>query len=233
MKRINRIKHIQSMMALSTGILLSSAAKARCIANIKDTPSLVDNSITESEKTFSSVLVPLCVVNEEVCLLYTLRSSNLVKHSGQVSFPGGKRDNTETVIDTALRETEEEIGFPRKQVDVWGIMNGVQGRDRNMVITPVIGELNNFVFKDLIPNHHEVEEVFTASMATLCDANNHAHFMFKNIPLPIFLCGKHKIWGITGMITHCFLLCFLPTEVYNPNFMKKSYDLNELMPSKL
>lgn len=220
-------------MALRPGVLLSSAAKARCIVNIKDLPNFIEKSITEAEKTRSSVLVPLCVVNEEVCLLYTLRSSNLVSHSGQVSFPGGKRDNSETLIDTALRETEEEIGFPRKQVDVWGIMSEVQGRDRKMVITPVIGQLNNFVYKDIIPNPDEVGEVFTVSMETLCDANNHAHFMFNSIPLPVFLCGKHKVWGITGMITHWFLLCFLPTEVYNPNFMRKCYALDELMPSKL
>lgn len=220
-------------MALRPGVLLASASKARCVANIKEIPSLITHNLSEAEIIRSSVLVPLCVLNEEVCLLYTLRSSTLVKHSGQVSFPGGKRDNNESLIDTALRETEEEIGFSRKLVDVWGVMSEVQGRDRKMVITPVIGQMKNFVFMDLTPNLDEVEEVFTVTMKTLCDANNHAHFMFNSLPLPVFLCGKHKIWGITGMITHWFLLCFLPNDVYNPNFMAKGYELDELLPSKL
>lgn len=221
-------------MALRPGILLSSASKARCLSSIKDVPSLfMGHTLSEAEIKRSAVLVPLCIVNEEVCLLYTLRSSNLVKHSGQVSFPGGKRDNNETLIDTALRETEEEIGFPRKLVDVWGTMSEVQGRDRKMLITPVIGLLKDFVFKKLVANLDEVEEVFTVSMKTLCDSNNHAHFVVQNLPLPVFLCGKHKIWGITGMITHWFLLCFLPNDVYNPNFMTKRYELDELLPSKL
>lgn len=226
-------------MSLRPVILLSNAAKARCLANIKELPSFMAQTKemyyvkNKAEKTLSSVLVPLCIVNEEVCLLYTLRSSNLVRHSGQVSFPGGKRDNCETVIETALRETEEEIGFPREHIDVWGNMCEVQGRDRKMIITPVIGQLKNFDSISIIPNSDEVEEVFTVSMETLCDTNNHAHFMFKNIPLPIFLCGKHKVWGITGLITHLFLLSFLPSDVYDPNFMMRGYELDELMPSKL
>ncbi|KOB64621.1 Nudix hydrolase 3 [Operophtera brumata] len=218
-------------MSLRPAILLSSAAKARCLSNIKELPSFMEKNT--AEKTLSSVLVPLCIVNEEVCLLYTLRSSNLVRHSGQVSFPGGKRDNNETVIETALRETEEEIGFPREQIDVWGMMSELQGRDRKMIITPVVGQLKNYDFINIVPNSDEVEEVFTVSMQTLCDANNHAHLMFKSIPLPIFMCGKHKVWGITGLITHLFLLSFLPSDVYNPNFMIKEYEIDELLPSKL
>lgn len=226
-------------MAMLPEILLSKAARARCIANIKELPIFISPDSPfyiapdSPDRKQASVLVPLCVINEEVCLLYTLRSPHLSSHSGQVSFPGGKRDHMESVFDTALRETEEEIGFPREFVEIWAEMNPLQGRDRRMVITPIVGLLRNFDFNNMKINADEVDEAFSVSMAAFCDNNNHAHFVFKNLPLPVYLCGKHKIWGITGMITHLFLSAFLPSDLYNPNFLNKSFDIEDLLPAKL
>lgn len=226
-------------MALRPENLLSKTSRTQCIANIKELPTFIAKgtpyfiSPDSLEGKLASVLVPLCVINDEVCLLYTLRSSKLTSHRGQVSFPGGKRDENESVFDTALRETEEEIGFPRELVDIWTELNPVQGRDKNMVITPVVGQLLNFDPQMLTINSDEVEEVFSVSMSMFCDPNNHAHFMFKNLPLPVNGCGKHRVWGITGMITHLFLSTFLPNDLYKPNFINKSYLLEELMPAKL
>lgn len=216
-------------MPLSPKVLLSQSAKERCVANLAQLPAIIHSDV--KPQTNASVLVPLCVVDGEVCLLYTLRSSNLKNHSGQVSFPGGKTDGEESAIDTALRETEEEIGLSRKDIDVWGTMAPVQGRNKDMLITPVVGEIKNFDEKNLIPNVHEVEEVFTVPMRELCNINNHAHLAYKP-PLPIFMC-KHKVWGITGLVTHMFLECFLPENLYKVDFMRKKFELHELMPSKL
>lgn len=216
-------------MPLSPKVLLSNAARERCVASLSQLPALVHSDVKPHSN--ASVLVPLCVVDGEVCLLYTLRSSNLKNHSGQVSFPGGKTDGDESVIDTALRETEEEIGVSRKDVHVWGTMAPVQGRNKDMLITPIVGEIKNFDQNSLIPNVGEVEEIFTVPMSALCDVNNHAYLAYKP-PLPIFMC-KHNIWGITGLITHMFLECFLPENVYKVDFMRKKFELDELMPSKL
>ncbi|XP_027852733.1 mitochondrial coenzyme A diphosphatase NUDT8 isoform X5 [Aphis gossypii] len=62
-------------------------------------------------KRQAAVLIPLCIVKDEISLLYTLRTNNLKRNSGQVSFPGGMREADEQLKDTALRETCEELGI--------------------------------------------------------------------------------------------------------------------------
>lgn len=219
------------MMSLSPQKLLSAASKEQCLSKLKDVPVLVkgDNMQTNLQNN-AAVLVPLCVVDGEVCILYTLRSSNLKAHGGQVSFPGGKRDGNETAVETALRETEEEIGLPSRDVDVWGEMSIVQGRNANVLIAPVVGVINDFNINTLKINADEVEEVFTVPLASLCDVQNHGHI--ESIPfLPVFVHGKHKIWGITGFITKTFLNCFVPD--FKMNFHHQKFSINDLMPSKL
>ncbi|CAG9564498.1 unnamed protein product [Danaus chrysippus] len=218
-------------MSLSPQILLSNKVREKCVAKFKELPSYIQ---TENlSKPRAAVLVPLFTQNGEVHLLYTLRSSNLKNHSGQVSFPGGKVDENESLIETALRETHEEIGVPASSVDIWGEMPPMQGRDGNILITPVVGVIKDLDVKKLNPNIHEVAEIFSVSMSSFCNKNNHAHFKYNDIMLPVFLSGNHKIWGITGLITHMFLQCFLPKELYKVDFSRKKFTLDELLPSKL
>lgn len=219
-------------MNLNPGTLLSSAAKEKCIVNLSELPSFKYSRGGTSKNT-ASVLVPICVDRGEVCLLYTLRSTKLNSHSGQVSFPGGKIDENETVFDAALRETEEEIGVPAKDVEIWAKMADVRGRDANMIITPVVGEIKDFDMNKLRPNVDEVADIFTISMEVFCDPENHGCLMYNNICIPVFNGGKHRVWGITGMITHLFLQSFLPNYLYTPDFLKKEFHMNELMPAKL
>ncbi|XP_075980130.1 mitochondrial coenzyme A diphosphatase NUDT8-like [Anticarsia gemmatalis] len=220
----------KTIMLLTPEALLSTASRERCIANLKELPMFIRD---DSYKRSAAVLVPLCVVDGEVCLLFTLRSSTLSTHSGQVSFPGGKMDEGETVYQTAVRETEEEIGVPPKDIDIWSKMSLVQGRDSSIVITPVVGELKNFNENKLQPNESEVAEIFTIPIKVLCDQTNHAGFKFNGNIIPVFMGGKHKVWGITGIITHLFLQCFLPNELYQGDFQRLEYKLEDLMPSKL
>lgn len=119
-------------------------------------------------------------------------------------------DQDEDAISTALRESEEELGLSREDVDIWTLMSPVRGLNKDMEITPVVGFVNNFDMTKLTPNSHEVEEVFTVTIKDLCSQSNHAHFEWEKRLLPIFLHDKFKIWGITGFITHVFLLGFVP-----------------------
>ncbi|XP_011550449.3 mitochondrial coenzyme A diphosphatase NUDT8 [Plutella xylostella] len=217
------------MAELPAETLLSSSSREKCVANLRDLP-----TSTYSNKTptlTAAVLVPICVVDGEVSLLYTLRSAQLKRNSGQVSFPGGKTDDGETSVHTALRETEEELGIPRHTVDVWGTMPPVQGADKNMVIHPVVGMIKDFNMSQLNPSEDEVEAVFTVPVKQLCDPSTHGHYEFKEQPLPVFLSGNYKIWGITGYITHSFLKCFVESDMANANFLGRKYELHELMPN--
>ena len=89
----------------------------------------------------AAVLIPLCVKDGEVCLLYTKRSAGLRKHGREVSFPGGRADAGDAdAVETALRETEEELGIARGDVEVWGRMNEIsdsKGIYPNLTQTPL------------------------------------------------------------------------------------------------
>jgi nudix motif 8 len=215
-------------MSLSPQILLSSVARERCISKLKELPLMYNK---QKKCKPASVLVPICIDNGEVCLLYTLRSSNLKQHSGQVSFPGGKADKDESMVETALRETEEEIGVPHTSIEVWAEMPQVQGRNKEICITPVVGFINNFDMSKLTPSVDEVEEVFRVSMKEFCNKKNHGHVNYENYKIPVFMTKHHKVWGITGLITHLFLQSFLPENIYQLDLMNKEYSMKELMAS--
>ncbi|XP_055683836.1 mitochondrial coenzyme A diphosphatase NUDT8 [Lutzomyia longipalpis] len=171
------------------------------------------------DKRTAAVLIALCEEKDNVLsLLYTQRSGNLSRHTGQVSFPGGMRDPTDTSWeDCALRETEEEIGLDRRYVDVWGTGAPLNVPYSKVIIYPVIGSVKNFSDLKLKINPAEVEKVFTVSLEHLCSKENHRHTQFKSagIVIPAYVNTPAKVWGITAFMTHIFLKALLPKETYN------------------
>lgn len=158
------------------------------------------------EKT-AAVLVPLCHVNNHLCLLYTLRTTHLKRNSGQISFPGGMTDNNETAEETAVRETEEEIGIPAKNVRVIG--RGVSLVRFDLLITPVVAYIGHIVPSELNINKHEVEVAFAVPLIELCDTSKWKTEPHQGIPLPVVTFEGYRIWGLTALITHLFLKCLL------------------------
>ncbi|KAK7575602.1 hypothetical protein V9T40_011888 [Parthenolecanium corni] len=162
-------------------------------------------------KKKASVLIPVCLHNDEICLLYTQRTKQLRRHSGQISFPGGMKDENETAEETAIRETEEEIGIPSSSIKVYGCGSPVVRLD--LLITPVVGYVGPVVPSELLINHKEVEHAFALPMKEFCDLNNCRYTNFENkYILPVFKINGYRIWGITAYITHLFLRSFLENE---------------------
>ncbi len=89
----------------------------------------------------SAVLVPLRESDGDVYLILTRRASNLPHHAGEVSFPGGRfePERDANLLDTALREAEEEIGLLRDQVEVVGALKPIVTAVTNFHIYPVVG----------------------------------------------------------------------------------------------
>ncbi|CAH1108464.1 unnamed protein product [Psylliodes chrysocephalus] len=165
----------------------------------------------------AAVLIPLCEVDGKVSLLYTLRAANLKSHRGQVSFPGGKKDDDDdTLKDAALRETEEELGIQSDNIDVWATGSSIISK-RKMTVLPVIGRiLNEIKISELNVNYSEVEEVFAVSLEDLCNPAYLRYTQFRSgASLPVFLGGKRRIWGLTGLITNRCLLSLLPPQAYS------------------
>ncbi|XP_043823866.1 nucleoside diphosphate-linked moiety X motif 8-like isoform X2 [Dromiciops gliroides] len=130
---------------------LSSANELRCRQLLEATTARYRH-----REASAAVLVPLCSVHGDPSLLYTLRSSHLIgRHKGVVSFPGGKCDpQDQDIVDTALRETREELGLPIQEENVWGVMKPVNDR-KNSVIVPVIAQVGPLESLDLTPNPKE------------------------------------------------------------------------------
>ncbi|XP_018566857.1 nucleoside diphosphate-linked moiety X motif 8 [Anoplophora glabripennis] len=164
----------------------------------------------------AAVLIPLCEVGNKVSLLYTLRAAHLKSHRGQVSFPGGMQDVTDKSLEeTALRETEEELGIGIENIEIWGSGHFIVTRGETSVL-PVIGRIKKkLVLENLKINTHEVEEVFTVPLEELCDPSKIGHTQFRgSYSVPVFLGGKRRIWGLTAMITNICLSSLLSHKAY-------------------
>jgi nudix motif 8 len=140
----------------------------------------------------AAVLIPLCI-DTSGCpsLLYTLRSLKLASHRGEICFPGGAADPEDNGDDvaTALRETEEELGIPKTDIEIWSILNPMPTASSLMGVTPVLGLINGGPLDPtkLKVNPDEVEVAFTISFQHLCDPENWGHTQFKRgFGMPVY-----------------------------------------------
>lgn len=206
--------------------IFSLASRERCMTNFKR---LTIPRYGKIPADAGSVLVPVCKVGEKPSLLYTVRATNLRTNGGEVSFPGGRTDQDESPIQTALRETYEEIGLPPDKIDVWGQGPPLPGRNNKIMITPVIGSIASLTHEDLTINVNEIAEVFTVPIELLCEPKNQFYTQFSNgFILPVFVIEEYKIWGITAYITHSFLSSVLTKDVYKNDWMKKKIVLDKV-----
>ena len=212
-------KHYSSeSKTLTWDTVLSEENRQRCIKKMSKQKAVRD--VDSKSKRPGAVLVPLCLINGELSLLYTVRSKNLKSHRGQISFPGGMQDDSDRdLIHTALRETEEEVGILQNHVDVWGFLPPVPSL-QDSAITAVLGFCDTIDVKDLILSTNEVEYVFTVTLKKLTEPSVTAHTQFrskrfkKGYTMPLYCLPDHKIWGLTAIFTHMTLLSLLP-GLYN------------------
>lgn len=160
----------------------------------------------------AATLIPICTVNRELSILYTLRSRELKYGRGEISFPGGMKDDSDkSLTETALRETHEEIGLSINSIEVWGSMLPLTDSQATKLITPVIGFCGEVDTSVLKFNKNEVSLVFTRSIAQLCHPDLQATTQYRTgYTLPIYLGKPQRIWGLTALTTYQFLSLFAP-----------------------
>ena len=150
----------------------------------------------------AAILLPI-IEREEPSILLTKRSDNMPTHAGQISFPGGRvHAGDASLVETALRELEEETGIRREFVTVAGFLDPYETVNSGFMILPVVGFVREGFTLDV--NADEVAEIFEAPLEYLCDAKNRSRMSverqgvmreFHTIPF-----AGHTIWGATAEI---------------------------------
>ena len=127
--------------------------------------------VCEIEPVAAAVLVPIVLRASGLTVLLTQRTAHLRDHAGQVSFPGGRCETADTTpIDTALRESSEEVGIKPPQVEVLGTLPD-HFTGTGFRVTPVVGLVSPPL--NLRLDDFEVAEVFETPLAFLLDAANY------------------------------------------------------------
>ena len=147
----------------------------------------------------AAVLLPL-VLRQEPHVLLTQRTHHLTRHAGQVAFPGGRADaNDISLVETALRETQEETGIDPAFVTVAGFLDAYE-TGTGYAILPVVGILSDGFA--LSPHALEVAEIFEVPLAFLLDPANRQQqsraFQGRMRSFYSFTYEGHYIWGATA-----------------------------------
>lgn len=164
----------------------------------------------------AAVLIPLCIVDEQLSLLFTLRSTGLKSYRGHVSFPGGHKDKIdENLEETMYRETFEELGINKDTIDLWTHGNFIMANNGKTPLMPFLGFIGNIQLDKLNINKSEVEAVFAISLSNLSDSRYNGYTHFRDYVLPVYIGGLQRVWGLTALLTHMTLKSLLSDDIYN------------------
>ena len=183
-----------------------------------------------------AVLVPLVEGGRGECsLLYEVRAQKLRRQPGEVCFPGGRIEGSESPEECALRETWEELGIPRERLHILGRLDFIAHR-ANFILYPILARVDREALDDLTLNPAEVGEVFQVpleylkthppleySYRLLPDTDETFPYELIGIPrdyrwqpggenVPVYPWKDHAIWGLTGRITRHLVALLQETE---------------------
>ncbi len=136
-------------------------------------------------------------------LILTKRVSYPGVHSAQMSFPGGKKEDTDNNYrETALRETHEEIGVAPEHISVKGALSPLYIPPSNFYVQPYVGILHEK--QPLFPQAGEVDKIHLIDFEQLLDDTYLRYEDFQrnglNMRVPLFMLNGEKIWGATAMM---------------------------------
>ncbi|MGM0783345.1 MAG: CoA pyrophosphatase [Pseudomonadota bacterium] len=149
----------------------------------------------------AAVLLPI-VAHPEPTLLFTRRAAHLATHSGQVAFPGGKREPHDTdLLATALRESAEEIDLPPGRVELLGRLSDVMSL-HGIRVTPYVGVIPPGL--PLKPDPAELDAIFEVPLAHFLDDRRHHTDVIPVNGRPHYVPSYHTagevIWGLSAMM---------------------------------
>jgi 8-oxo-dGTP pyrophosphatase MutT (NUDIX family) len=158
-------------------------------------------TIDVSGRTEAAVLVPLYESDGELHAVFTKRRDDLRRHPGEISFPGGRRDEDDRdLLATSLREAEEEIGLPVDSVDVLGALQPTPTIATGYAVYPFVGMIDSG--REWTPSAREVAAVIELSLSSLLSGYGRRRLVRRGLPIrtDTYLVGDHLIWGATARI---------------------------------
>jgi 8-oxo-dGTP pyrophosphatase MutT (NUDIX family) len=171
---------------------------------------LKNNIIPKDSKTASVLMLFYPDSNNETRLVLMLRNKYKGVHSNQISLPGGKVDRLDKSLkDTALRETNEEIGLNKDDISIVGELSSVYIPPSNFNVFPFVGYSSKT--PKFVPDSKEVSLILSPKLSyilgmdiveSVVEVNNTTQ------KVPSFLIDNHILWGATAIIIHEFVLLF-------------------------
>ena len=160
------------------------------------------------------VLLLLDPSGDEMKVVLTLRKQYDGTHSGQMSFPGGRQEPTDAdLTQTALRETNEEIGIDQSHIRIIGHLSELYIPPSNFLVYPSVGVMKEeATFKK---QDDEVEEIVEIPLSFFLDKNNRVTTKIKvmgnsTVDVPAYVYDRYTIWGATAIMMSEFV--YLLTE---------------------
>lgn len=152
----------------------------------------------------AAVLVPLLYRDDEHYLILTRRTEKVLHHKGEISFPGGARDPQDhDLLETALRETEEEIGIPASNVRILGTLDDTFTLVSGFVVTPYLGVVHYPYYPKI--NATETKEILEIPFSFFYEEKNYweGNFVVQNKRIRSYFFQWQPdtmIWGMTAYI---------------------------------
>jgi len=175
-----------------------------------------------------AVLIPIVSVNDEIHLLFEVRSEELNTQPGEICFPGGGIEENEYPIESAIRETCEELRIDVSNIEIVGEADYII-TPFNIILYPFVGILNNINVENIDYNRDEVGSIFTVPLDFFIKNDPETHFVktkldvsdkfpFSKIengkvynfrtgkyPIHFYEYKQHVIWGMTARIIKNFV----------------------------
>jgi len=160
-----------------------------------------------STARLSAVLVPVVQTPVGPSLILTKRAAHLKNHRGEISFPGGRVEESESHQDAALRETEEEIALLRSNVVIVGQLDALTTFVSNSVIVPVVAVVQTL--NKLVANEAEVSLIMVVPISELMRPDTYWNEWWPtargDLNIHFFELDNETIWGATARIIRQFI----------------------------